>query len=212
MIEIEQLTVRRSGLRMWLLALAGVPMIVLGVDVLFRRRLINAISSAVFNPNDPQLLEPRDVIWAVVLLVLGLILTGFGLKELVAPRPVVKADRFGLQLQLGHPFSRPVMLPWDEIDDVGAEDLDDDGDVIPAMWVRTDRPARLPRNPWGARWIDSNTLAMLASDWESHPRKVAELVADVAVNTARQAPPPSQAPGYVEPGLPEPAMRTERRA
>ncbi|HEY7565174.1 MAG TPA: hypothetical protein VIA81_09635 [Acidimicrobiia bacterium] len=203
MIQIEQLTVRRSGLRMWLWAISGVPLIVLGVDVLFRRRLINALSSVVFNPNEPQLIEPRDVIWAVVMLAVGLILTGIGLKELVVPRPVVKADRNGLQLHLGHPFARPVLLPWDEIDDVGAEQLNDEGDVIPVMWVRTDRPDQLPRHPWGARWIDHNTIAILGSDWEMKPRQVAELVADVAVNTARTAPPPVES---------QPQVGAERRA
>lgn len=176
---------------MWLVALAGVPMIVLGVDVLYRRRLINALSSIVFNPSDPQLLEPRDIIWAVVLLILGLVLTIFGLKELISPRPVVMADSQGLHLHLGHLFARPLLVPWDEIEDVGAEELNDDGDVIPVMWVQVDNPLRMPRHPWGARWLDANTLAILASDWEKGPRWVAEMVSEVAVNTARQAPPPA---------------------
>jgi hypothetical protein len=188
---------------MWLVALAGVPMIVLGVDVLFRRRLISAISSVVFDPSDPQLLEPRDVIWAVVLLVLGLLLTVFGLKELISPRPVVMANSQGLHLHLGHLFARPLMVPWDEIDDVGAEDLSDDGDVVPVMWIRVDNPLRMPRHPWGARWLDASTLAILASDWEKDPRWVAEMVSEVAVNTARQTPPPLRLPDT----QPEPAWQ-----
>lgn len=176
---------------MWLVALAGVPMIVLGVDVLYRRRLINAVSSIVFNPSDPQLLEPRDVIWAVVLLVLGLALTIFGLKELISPRPVVMADSQGLHLHLGHLFASPMLIPWEEVEDVGAEELNDDGDVIPVMWVRVDNPLRMSRDPWGARWLDANTLAILASDWEKDPSWVAEMVSEVAVNTARQTPPAS---------------------
>lgn len=177
---------------MWLVALAGVPMIVLGVDVLYKRRLINALSSIVFNPSDPQLLEPRDVIWAVVLLILGLVLTIFGLKELISPRPVVMADSQGLHLHLGHLFAGPLLVPWDEIEDIGAEELNDDGDVIPVMWVRVDNPLRMPRDPWGARWLDSSTLAILGSDWEKDPSWVAEMVSEVAVNTARQVPPPSR--------------------
>lgn len=188
---IEEVMVRRSGFKMWLVALAGVPMIVLGVDVLFRRRLVSAISSVVFNPDDPQLFEARDIIWAVVLLVLGILLAVFGLKELISPRPVVNAGSEGLQLHLGHLFARPLMIPWDEVDDIGAEELDDDGDVISVMWVRVNNPLRMPRHPWGARWLDANTLAILASDWEKDPRWVAEMVAEVAVNTARQARPPT---------------------
>jgi hypothetical protein len=191
---IEEVTVRRSGFKMWLVALAGVPMIVLGVDVLFRRRLVSAISSIVFNPDDPQLFEARDVIWAVVLLVLGILLTVFGLKDLIYPHPVVKADREGLHLHLGHLFEGSLVIPWDEVDDVGAEELNDDGDVIPVMWVRVNNSLRMPPHPWGARWLDANTLAILASDWEKDPRWVAEMVTEVAVNTARQALPPSPNP------------------
>ncbi|MGH8928338.1 MAG: hypothetical protein ACRDWH_08310 [Acidimicrobiia bacterium] len=180
---MEQVVVRRSGLRMWVLALAGVPMVVIGIDILTRKRLVNAISSVVFGTGDAQLIEPRDVIWAVVILAIGLGLVGFGLRELVAPTHVVKADRDGLHLHLGNPFSRPIVIPWDEIEDVGAEDLDDDGAVVAAMWVRVARPKRLPQNPWGARWLEPSVIAMMASDWERPPRLVAQEVAEVVMYT-----------------------------
>lgn len=178
---MEEIRVSRSGIRMWLIALAGVPMIVIGVDVILRRRIFGLFSSLVFT-GDPPLVEPRDVIWAVALLILGLIFIGFGLRELLLPRPVVLANAAGLHLHLGHPLSRPVTIPWAEIDDIGAEDLDDDGSVIPVMWVRVSNPEHLPANPWGARWIERDTLALMAADWERDPRYVAEAAADVAVN------------------------------
>ena len=59
---MEEIRVRRSGVRMWLLALAGVPMVVIGIDILMRRRIFGAVGSLVFT-GDPQLVEPRDVIW-----------------------------------------------------------------------------------------------------------------------------------------------------
>lgn len=186
---MEDLRVSRSGVRMWLIALAGVPMIVIGVDILLRRRIFGVFSSLVFT-GDPPLVEPRDVIWAVVLLILGLIFIGFGLRELLVPRPVVVADATGLHLHLGHPLARLVTIPWSEIDDIGAEDLDDDGSVIPVMWVRVLNPDQLPANPWGARWIEPDTLAVMAADWERTPRFVAEAGAEIAVDAARvpQAP------------------------
>ena len=182
---MDVITVRRSALRMWLVALAGVPLITIGVDVLVRRRLFDAFSSIVFT-GDPQLVEPRDVIWAVVLLILGLSFVGFGLRGLLFSTPVLRADGNGLHLELGHPFARSVSIPWDEVDDIGVEDLNDDGSVIPVMWVRVTNPQRLPANPWGARWIEPDTLAVMAADWEQAPRTVAEAAAEIAV-TAPQA-------------------------
>jgi len=178
---MDEIRIRRSGVRMWLIALAGVPMIVIGVDILLRRRIFALVSSLVFT-GDPQLAEPRDVIWGVVLLILGLIFIGFGLRELLLPAPVVVADAKGLHLHLGHPFSRLVTIPWPDVDDIGAEDLDDDGSVIPVMWVRVSNPENLPSNPWGARWIEPDTLAVMAADWEKTPRFVAEAAAEIAVS------------------------------
>ena len=182
---MEEITVSRSGVRMWLLALAGVPMVVIGIDILMRRRIFGAISSIVF-VGDPQLVEPRDIIWAGVLLVLGIIFIGFGLRELIAPKPVLVADAGGLHLLLGHPFSRLITVPWSEVDGIGAEDLDDDGSVIPVLWVRVANPSRLPANPWGARWIEADTVAVMGADWERTPQAVAQATARVAAR-ARQS-------------------------
>lgn len=181
---MDELRVNRSGLRMWLIALGGVPMVVIGVDVLLRRRIFGAIGSLVFT-GDPSPVEPRDVIWAVVLLILGTIFIGFGVRELLIPRPALLADATGLHLHLGHPFSRLVTIPWSEVDDIGAEDLNDDGSVIPVMWIRVLNPRQLPANPWGARWIEPDTLAVMAADWERTPRFVAEAAAEIAVDAAR---------------------------
>jgi hypothetical protein len=183
---------------MWLLALAGIPLVVLGLDVLYRRRLTNFLSGLIFSPSDPQLFEPRDVIWAIVLLAIGLTLSGFGLKELLAPRPVVRADLSGLALPLGGPFRAPVTIPWSAIDDIGAETLEDDGDLIPVMWLRMVDRSVIPPDPWAARWIDRSTLAILASDWELPAAEVAQRVADVAVASARPPVPPAPPPARTE--------------
>ena len=179
---MEEIRVSRSGVRMWLLALGGVPMVVIGIDLLMRRRIFGAFSSIIFL-GDPQLVEPRDVIWAVVLLILGIIFIAFGLRELVVPIPVLVADAGGLHLHLGHPFSRSVTIPWREVDDIGAEDLDDDGSVIPVFWVKVSNPENLPANPWGARWIEPDTLAVMAADWEQTPRMVALAATEIAVKS-----------------------------
>lgn len=190
---MERVRIRRSGMRMWLVALAGVPMLVLAIDVLYRRRLFTALAARIFNPNEPQLVEPRDVIWAVVVGLIGVLLITFGLVELISSRPVVFADGRGLRLHLGPPLARGVLIPWDEVDDIGSEEVNDDGTVVPTMWVRTLKPDRLPRNPWGARWIESDTIAVLAADWEQPPGVVAEQVSEVAMSSipAEAAAPPA---------------------
>jgi hypothetical protein len=174
---------------MWLVALAGVPMLVLAIDVLYQRRVFGALSSIIFNPNEQQLVEPRDYIWAVVLGLIGVILVTFGLVELITSRPVIAADSRGLRLHLGHPLARAVSIPWDEVDDIGSEEVNDEGSVVPVMWVRTLEPDRLPANPWGARWIETDTIAILASDWELPPGLVAEQVSEVAMSSTSQAAP-----------------------
>jgi len=185
---MSELSVQRSGLRMWLLALSGIPLMVIGLDILYRRRIIAFFTEAVFASNDPQLVEPRDVIWAIFLLVLGAVLSGFGLKELLAPRAVVKADAGGLQLRIAGPLRGPVVIPWTALEDVGAEELEDDGDLVSVMWLKFTDPSVAPADPWGARWIDDKTLAILATDWELPANKVAEKVADIAVLSVQPAP------------------------
>ena len=183
---MDELKVNRSGVRMWLLALAGVPLLVIGIDLLMRRRIFAAFGSLIFT--DPAI-EPRDVIWGVVAGLLGLVFIAVGLRELVIPSPVLMADAAGLHLHLGHPLSRLVLIPWNEIDDLGAEDLDDDGSVIPVLWVTVSNPGRLPANPWGARWIEPRTIAVMAADWEQTPRSVADAASAIAI----RAPQPDQA-------------------
>jgi hypothetical protein len=183
---------------MWLLAVAGIPLIVLAVDVLYRQRLTGALSAMIFPANDPQLFEARDKIWAAVLLLIGLTFCAWGLIELLAPRPVVEADGSGLRLHIRGPRRPPVELSWDQIDDIGAEILNDDGDQVPALWLRVMVPGLLPANPWGARWLNNDTLAVLAVDWERPPAAVAEKLGLVAVEAARLASTRPPVPGDFE--------------
>ncbi|NIP80252.1 MAG: hypothetical protein GWM90_13925, partial [Gemmatimonadetes bacterium] len=45
-----------------------------------------------FRPEDTQIFEARDVIWAWALLAVGAAVTLWGLKELIVPAAVVRAD------------------------------------------------------------------------------------------------------------------------
>jgi hypothetical protein len=181
---IETYQVRRSAWRMWLLAMSGIPLVVIGVDVLGQRRLSNWLSDLIFQ-SDPQAYEPRDIVWAVALVLVGLVLSIIGLKELVVPKVVLAADADGLQLRLAGPRQPPVAIPWESLEDVRADVMNDDGDLVPVLVVSVKEDGLLPADPWAARRTATNTVAINATDWEQRPETVAEKVTEVAIEVAR---------------------------
>lgn len=166
---------------MWGTALGGILLLVVGLDVLTRRRLSDALRAVVFRPEDTQIFEPRDMVWAGALVVVGGILTVWGLKELFAPRSVVLAAEGGLELAIAGPFRRSVRLSWDQVDDVFVAAFTDDDEVVPALGVRVFDPGLLPVDPWGARWVDDHTVAVLAGGWDRSPGDAVSAIGDLAV-------------------------------
>lgn len=165
---------------MWVMALAGVPLVIIGVDVVSRRRITDALRAILFRPEDTQIFEPRDVIWAWVMLVSGLVLVGFGLKELMFPAAVVEADTRGVRVRLSGPFRSATAIPWQGILDLGSGSVADEGDRLPVVWLRLADPDLAPDEPWGARWLDDNTIAILASDWDRSAVRAADQMAQMA--------------------------------
>jgi hypothetical protein len=163
---MEPFIVRRSAWRMWGVSLMGVPMVVVGLDLLTQRRLTTLLRDIVFRPEDTQLPEPRETVWAVALVVVGVLVVAWGLKELLVPTKVVVADDNGLSLKVTSPFARPLTLSWDQIEDIGSATVEDDGEYLPVLWIRTIEPGVLPADGWGARPMDDRTMAVLTSDWE----------------------------------------------
>jgi hypothetical protein len=187
--------VRRSAWRMWGVSIVGVPMIVVAIDILngaFTERdgrITTFLRELLFRPDDTQLPEPRETVWGVALLVVGLVLCVWGLRELVAPTKRVVADEHGLKLRLRGPFQRPVDLPWSAIEDLGSGTVDDEGDLLPVVWLRLVDTTGVPEYPWGARWLDRSTLALLAADWDVSHIAAARRISGAA------APPPDSASG-----------------
>lgn len=163
---MESFVVRRSAWRMWGVSLLGVPMVVVALDLLTQRRLTTLLRDIVFRPDDTQLPEPRETVWAVALLVAGLVVCLWGLKELLSPSRVIEGDALGLRLKILGPLRGPLVVPWDQIADIGSGTVDDDGEHLPVLWVRSTEPGVFPSDAWGARPIDDQTLALLSSDWE----------------------------------------------
>lgn len=177
--------VRRSAVKMWLLAIGGIPLLVIAIDVLTNRRITNWLREIVFAPADTQIYEPRDVIFAWAMLLFSAVIVGWGLKELFWPTKVIEVREAGLLLKLRGPFRQADMVPWGEVVDVVSSTIDDEGDELPVLEVKLLGRGDLPDHPWGARWLDERNLAMLAQDWSKSPEEVVEELIESAVQVAR---------------------------
>lgn len=180
------LVVKRSALRMWLMAMGGIPLLVISLDVLTNRRITNWLRELIFRPEDTQIYEPRDVIWAWAMLAFSAVIVLWGLKELFYPTKVVEATDEGLGLKLNGPLRAAITIPWDLIDDIRGIEVTDEGDTLPMMAIRLVATADLPRNPWGARWLGDRELAILAQDWSESPGEVAGKLIEFAVEAAKR--------------------------
>ncbi|HEY7824983.1 MAG TPA: hypothetical protein VIG24_19240, partial [Acidimicrobiia bacterium] len=154
--------------------------------VLTERRITRWLTDLIFRPEDVQIYEPRDVIFAWVMFLFGALLVVWGLKELFVPTKVIECRDEGLAIQINGPFRRPCLIPWNNIRDVGATDVDDEGDLVPLLVVSVFDREGLPRNPWGARWVTESELGILAQDWEENPQRAAERIADYAVDAVER--------------------------
>lgn len=175
--------VGRSTLRTWLISLAGIPAIVVGIDFVSRQRIVAWLSDHIFT-SDPQALEPRDYIWAWALIVVGTAAVVWGLKELFMPSPVLSTDDTGLHVRMGGPFRAPVTLPWGSLTDLDAGVLEDDGDELDVLIIQVRDGSLLPDNPWAGRRLDEATVALYTKEWEHDAARVAATVADQAVTMA----------------------------
>ncbi len=179
--------VRRSAVKMWLMALGGIPLLVLSLDVLTNRRITNYLRVLLFRPENTQIFEPRDVIWSWALLLFSVFVIVWGLKELFAPTKVIECRPEGLAVRLRGPVRRATVIPWERVNDVIGITVDDEGRKLPMLGIDVLSAGELPSNPWGARWIEENRLAILGEDWADTPQQVAKEISDYAVERVRIA-------------------------
>lgn len=177
--------VRRSAMKMWLMAMGGIPLLVISLDVLTARRITRWLTDLMFRPEDVQIFEPRDVIFAWVMFMFGAVAVIWGLKELFMPTKVVECRQQGLAVRVNGPFRGPSIIPWKDIQDVGGADIDDEGDLIPLLIITVFNRENLPDNPWGSRWVAELELGIMAQDWDEDPQEAAERIAQYAVEAAR---------------------------
>ena len=179
--------VRRSAVRMWLFAMAGIPLLVISLDVLTNRRITNWLRELIFIPEQTQIYEPRDVIWAWVMALFAGFLVLWGLKELFAPTKIIESEKRGLHLKLGGPGRHPVLVPWTEISGIRGAEIDDgDASRVEVLVLELTDPDRVGDNPWGARWLSPGELAILAEDWSEDADAVAQRLTDHALAIANE--------------------------
>ncbi|MGH3650169.1 MAG: hypothetical protein ACRDU9_05615 [Acidimicrobiia bacterium] len=178
--------VRRSALKMWLMAMGGIPLLIISLDVLTERRITRWLTDIIFRPEDVQIYEPRDVIYAWAMLLFGGFLVIWGLKELFLPTKVVECRDDGLAVRINGPLLGPSLISWNNIRDIGGAEIDDEGDLIPLLVVSVFGRENLPDNPWGARWVEERELGLMAQDWGEDPNLVAEQIANYAVDAVKR--------------------------
>lgn len=183
----EPLVVHRSTLRTWLISLAAIPAVVVGLDILWRQRIVGWISGLVYE-SDPQSLDSRDEIWAWAMVLVGGAVVIWGLKELFLPAPVLITDEEGVHIRMTGPFRPATTLPWFSLHDVDAGTLEDDEEEVEVLIVEVKDPSLLPENPWGGRRFNERTVALYTSEWDTRPDQAAVTIADQAVAVARHTP------------------------
>ncbi|HEY6628619.1 MAG TPA: hypothetical protein VI193_06540 [Acidimicrobiia bacterium] len=182
-----KVVVQRSAARMWLMAIGAIPLLVIAVDVLTNRRITNWLRELLFTPADTQIYEPRDVIYAWGLLLFAGFLVIWGLKELFMPTRVIECRDAGLALKLRGPFRPHDLIPWGNLVDVDAGEIKDEGEILLLLRIKVLERGSLPAHPWGARWLETRVLGILAQDWAVTPKEAAKLIGDYAVDAARRA-------------------------
>ncbi len=171
---------------MWLLAIGAIPLLIISIDVLTNRRITNWLREIVFRPDDTQIFEPRDVIYAWAMLLFASVLILWGLKELFFPTKVVECRDDGLAVRLRGPFRKPDLIRWSNVVDVAGGEIEDEGDVLSLLNIKVLGRAELPDHPWGARWVEDRVLGLLSQDWSQDPVEVAVGIGDYAVEAARR--------------------------
>lgn len=161
----ETVEFETSAWRVWLLALLGVPFLLLGADFFFQQKLIGVFRELIYGTEELPAFEPRDEIFAALFVVVGTGLILWGLKELVFPKKVLVADGQGVRLSVAGPFRPAVLIPWSVLKDVSYELIDSEGDPRPTILIEVEDRLDLPDHPWGARWVGAGALLVDTGGW-----------------------------------------------
>ena len=189
------LVVRRKLGGRWYLGLVGAVLILHGGGLLFGWPSTNTVLELIYPNRDLPVLESRDMGWAGMFLIAGILLIAWTITRLVGRRPVLRGTRDGLRVAVGGPFRRAITVPWNEVGPVSATTTSDDYGTVQVLLVGLADPGRIGPNPWGARWVGPSTLCVFAQDWDSDAQQVADrLGGAVATGTGTASDEPEPAP------------------
>ena len=163
---MEAISVYNSSRRIWMVALLGVLLIAVALDLLVWSGVIATMADRVYQGE--EVLEARERVWAGIMLVGGGMLLMWGMVAAIRIRPVLIAGPDGLQLALRGPFRPLDILDWDSIEGVFSQPVADNGSLLSSLTIALSPSGAeqdLPRDPWGARWTGARILRILTSDW-----------------------------------------------
>jgi hypothetical protein len=179
-VKKNQVIMRRSAAKMWLLGLAGIPMLIIAVEYIWRPfGFADKLGEWAYRGGDVEAFEIRDDVLIGALALVGTLFVIISVKELLAPRKMVVANEAGMKFALSGPLKKPSEASWLQIKDLVAGD--------DSMIVQLHHRGELPDDPWGARWVDDSTLEIRASMWERVPEKFINQIADLGLPTAVRA-------------------------
>lgn len=186
---MEAVTVHNSSRRSWSVALSGVILAAVALDLLIGTGLVAALAERAFEGE--EVLEARERVWGGILMMAGGTLTVWGVLSGIRFRPVLRVAPEGLHLALRGPFRSLHLIGWDAVEGVFAQPVTDDGTLLPCLTIVLDRSHldhELPQDPWAARWSGPRILRVLTSDWSVR----AEVVAKVSEHYLRHESEPTE--------------------
>ena len=196
------------------MGLVGALLILHGGGLLFGWSPTRTVLDLIYpNKDDLPGLETRDMGWAAMFLIVGVLLVVWTTVRLVSRRPVLRGDRDGLRLAVGGPFRRAITIPWSEVGSVSAKRVSDDYGSAPALLIRLADPSRIGSNPWGARWIEPSTLCLFAQDWDHDTEQVVaglRSAAEAGNGAPLDEPEPSRPAMEADPAVPEASEGEDR--
>jgi hypothetical protein len=157
--------VRRKPLFPFFVALAGLPLVAVAFDFFTGARLLSQIGDVVY-ASDVDPFELRDAFLASLFAFVGGAMVLWGLRDLVVPKNILRADAEALRIAVRGPFAKSTSIAWSDLEEVAETTRAVDRQVLPALALTVTAQGELPDDPWGARWIGGHTLVMDATRWD----------------------------------------------
>ena len=189
-----QISISRSPLRLLGYAVFAVPAILLAVDMLFAYRWYpepptfdRVVGTTVDQDgqtsdvvrqeytDEGKAQRRRDLVLGSALLIGGAAAMGWGLKELVRPAVLIRADGDGISARVDGPGNPPQLFPWEDVIEVRSGMLESEGAEVAVLSLRLRDPGRVPTDPAGAE-ADPPWLHLLADEWDRPAHQVAPLL------------------------------------